>query len=169
MNFLRNKKGDLSLSVNAIVILVIAIIFLGLAITFSKGLLAKGQSKIQTGIENVDISQPADAENNLRISAPSDVKVGEPLTLKISVYNTQGSEVTLEPSLASCKNSTATLGTFSLQSGSAKVSPYKEQRYTAILSSSENIAAATTIICSIDMNSTSGVYTSGQVVFKYIQ
>ena len=86
MKFL-NKKGDLNLSINAIVILIIAIVFLGLALTFTRNIILGSSSKLLTQVDMADFSNPATADTIMTFDSQLTFKASETKTIKMSVYN----------------------------------------------------------------------------------
>lgn len=83
-----NKKAGMELSINAIVILIIAMVVLGIGILFIRGLFAKSAEKLTTAISTQEIKNPATpetpvvADREILISKTNPTK-----TLVISVYN----------------------------------------------------------------------------------
>ncbi|MEK6886441.1 MAG: hypothetical protein AABW88_01275 [Nanoarchaeota archaeon] len=63
---LRNmgKKADLSLSINAIVVLILAITMLGLGLMFIRGQFGGAVDKLKTMTEQIDAGQKAELENS---------------------------------------------------------------------------------------------------------
>lgn len=82
------KKGDLSLSTNAIVVLIMALVVLGLAIGFTQGMFEDLRSKLK-GYDKEPDAPTASAANPLTTSKQGDFAVskGEEVVMKISVYN----------------------------------------------------------------------------------
>jgi hypothetical protein len=82
------KKGDLSLSTNAIVVLIMALVVLGLAIGFTQGMFSDLRSKL-SGYDKEPNAPTASAANPLTTSKQGDFAVskGEEVVMKISVYN----------------------------------------------------------------------------------
>ena len=62
------KKGSLNLSVNAIVVLILAITMLGLGLGFMKGMFGKVSGKIDAAIDSADLKNPPSLDNPLTIS-----------------------------------------------------------------------------------------------------
>ena len=62
------KKADLSLSVNAIVVLILAIVMLGLALGFVKSMFAKTTDKLAGEVEKESEPIPADGSRPLTLS-----------------------------------------------------------------------------------------------------
>lgn len=153
MRISRNKKGDLSLSVNAIVILVIAIIFLGLAIGFTTKLLNKSKDKLESGLD-IDISQPANSENPMTFDGKFQVKAGDKAPVKISFYNEKSTALNAaKPVLANC-----TGAGLNLTAIATKIEGYKEARFQTQLSAAST-AATGDYICNLKiMDGTTEAY-----------
>ena len=64
----KSKKGDLSLSTNAIVILILAITILGLALTFVRGLFKQAETKVAETFSATELSNPPTKDNPVTIS-----------------------------------------------------------------------------------------------------
>ena len=62
------KKGSLNLSVNAIVVLILAITMLGLGLGFMKGMFGKVSGKIDAAIDSADLKNPPSLDDPLTIS-----------------------------------------------------------------------------------------------------
>ncbi|MBR9690190.1 hypothetical protein GOV08_00725 [Candidatus Woesearchaeota archaeon] len=98
-----SKRGALNLSINAIVFLIIAIVFLGLALTFTRKLLVSSEDKLLTGIENVDISNPADSSRPIIIDGRLEMKSTGKKSVKISYYNRASTEmIGVKPAFDQC-------------------------------------------------------------------
>jgi hypothetical protein len=137
MKIFTDKKGDLSLSVNAIVVLVIAIIFLGLAIGFTTKLIGSSKDKLLSGVENVDISSPATSENQMVFDGKLEVKANAKQPLKISFYNNEGNTLTnSKPYIEKCiKDDGTVAATLNFTALPVDIAPYKEQRFQTMLTS----------------------------------
>jgi len=86
--FARNKKGSLSLSMEAIVILILAVVMLGLGLTFVRGLF----SKLSVTVEELEvdpslITQPSEADTVTITPETIDVNVKETKDIKIGFFN----------------------------------------------------------------------------------
>jgi len=89
-----NKKGSLELSVNAIVILILAITMLGLGLGFMKGMFGKVSAKVDTAIGGTDIQNPATAENPfVLVSKDATIKRGENYRLDASLFNNLNEDI----------------------------------------------------------------------------
>ncbi len=82
-----SKKADLSLSTNAIVVMIIAIVILGLALTFSRGIFTK-LGEALSGIGGQTISNPATYDDPITLSTANlEIVRGKKMPLSISVFN----------------------------------------------------------------------------------
>lgn len=135
MKFNNNKKAALNLSINAIVVLIIAIVFLGLALTFTRNILTSSGEKLLSGIDSVDISNPADANHPITYDGQFEVKRGSKKTMKISFYNTDSSLVTATPDFGACVGDGT--GTPEIQALSTDVQGNSESRFQAIIRAGE--------------------------------
>ena len=86
------KRGSLSLSVNAIVVLVLAVIIMSFAITFIQKYLREAELGISAQFPELEV--PVNAENPIGIGNNFLIKPGEERKLTLNVYNNKGSEVT---------------------------------------------------------------------------
>jgi len=70
----KHKKADLSLSINAIVILILAITMLGLGLTFMRGLFKQMESKISEAVSAQELTNPPTTDNVMTV-APGDMTI----------------------------------------------------------------------------------------------
>ncbi|MFH1174270.1 MAG: hypothetical protein V1725_04000 [archaeon] len=96
------KKGSLELSVNAIVVLVMAIAVLGLGLAFIRGLIQKGQEKFDTIISGTELENPARADRPYIVQTEVAIKKGGFEKILGSVYNTGSAPMTVTPSFEGC-------------------------------------------------------------------
>lgn len=97
-----NKKGSMELSVNSIVILVIAIVMLGLILGFVRSKFSGLDKQL---VQDEPEAQPATPSEPLTISRENiAVSPGEEVTLKIQTYNA-GATATITPTFT-CATST---------------------------------------------------------------
>ena len=68
MKYSRSKKADLSLSTNAIVILILAITILGLGLTFVRGLFKQAENKISEVTSSTELANPPTKDNSMTTS-----------------------------------------------------------------------------------------------------
>ncbi len=84
------KKGSLNLSMNAIVILILAITLLGLGLSFMRGLFKQMEGKVNEAVSAQELSNPPTMDNVLT-TAPGDItlrksEVGEIIIAYMSTY-----------------------------------------------------------------------------------
>ncbi len=83
-----NKKADLSLSTNAIVILIIAITILGLALGFTRGIFSSLGEKIETIGGQTMIENPATLDKPITFTNDKvEVRKGQSFDLGVSIFN----------------------------------------------------------------------------------
>ena len=82
------KKGSLSLSINAIVVLILAITMLGLALTFIRTMFGKTAGQVEALAGNEPEPQPAGPSNPITLSRSTIVvSPSDTTSIKFSVYN----------------------------------------------------------------------------------
>ena len=69
-----SKKGDLSLSINAIVILILAITMLGLGLTFMRGLFKQIGTKVSEAVDANELVNPPTFDNPITV-APGEISL----------------------------------------------------------------------------------------------
>ncbi len=123
-----SKKASLQLSINAIVVLVMAMVVLGLGLTFVRGLFGQGGDQLGKTISNNDLKNPASAEIPLTIDNHIKVKLGKSSTLSVGYYNSgsSGEEVfatgaQLATNVIGCYNEDGAQAVFRLSSPGAEV------------------------------------------------
>lgn len=88
------KKGDLSLSINAIVILILAITMLGLGLAFIRNQFGGATGKLQDVLNQIDANQKADLEKSAdRVTMTTDsytIKRGDTKNIYFAVRNNLG-------------------------------------------------------------------------------
>ncbi len=86
-----NKKADLSLSINAIVILILAITMLGLGLAFMKGMFGKVTGELGEMTKGLSAQRKAELENSLdRITFDTselEIKVGTKANMYFAIRN----------------------------------------------------------------------------------
>ncbi len=98
-----NKKGDLSLSVNTIVIIVLAITLLGLGLTFIQSLVGGATEELGGFIEDVDLTEKPTSSNPLVVQSEIEIKRNAEKKLNIGFYNKGASSITeVKPKLDKC-------------------------------------------------------------------
>lgn len=82
------KKGDLSLSINAIVVLILAVVMLGLGLAFTNSMFKNVENQVKEQINQQPDPTPASAGDSLTVSKDKlVVSPGKYYGLKISLYN----------------------------------------------------------------------------------
>tara|TARA_Y100000310_G_scaffold183350_1_gene183474 strand:- start:1833 stop:2453 length:621 start_codon:yes stop_codon:yes gene_type:complete len=71
---IKNKKGDLSLSINAIIILILAITMLGLGLSFIRGLFTAAEDKVEEVTSATELVNPPTRDNPVTLT-PSEITV----------------------------------------------------------------------------------------------
>ncbi len=82
-----NKKASLNLSINAIVVLVMAMVVLGLGLTFIKTLLGTAQDKFVEVVKEEDIKNPATEQDPFKIPEELSISASKENKLTFSFYN----------------------------------------------------------------------------------
>lgn len=162
MKLFRNKKGDLSLSVNAIVILVLAITMLGLGLSFIRTMFGKTTGKLGSVIESTDLETKPTSENPLTIQKQIELKLGEPKQIEIGFYNTEsGTVYDVKPIIptTACYKSDGTViaqannpqlaAIASTQVDSGDSAGFKA---TITLPAANNLPGDTQLVCSIEIS-----------------
>jgi hypothetical protein len=88
MSFRTSKKADLSLSTNAIVVMIIAITILGLALSFTRGIFTKLGGQIENIGGKTIVEEPPTYEKPLTLTSNQiEVRKGKTYSLTIAVFN----------------------------------------------------------------------------------
>ena len=91
-----NRKADLSLSINAIVILILAITMLGLGLAFIRNQFGGATNKLQDVLNQIDANQKADLEKSAdRITLTTDnyeIKRGGTKNIYFAIRNNLGTD-----------------------------------------------------------------------------
>lgn len=142
-----NKKGDLAISTNAIVVLIIAVIMLGLIIGFVTKGFGAVEKKFLGDIEGQEtppspatISQPITISSTNKIASP-----GELVGFKVNIFNVDSTAITEYPT-ATCLDAA---GTSAIASGS-------EQTLTKTID--PGTSASFTYFFKVESTTTKGVY-----------
>jgi len=165
---MKNKKGDLSLSVNAIVIMVIAFVVLGLALTFTKIIFKGGTEQLERAIGVPKFEQEATSSNPITIGDKVNLGVGKESELTFQYYNKQSSSATnVVMEILDCKSSKdgtavsgAALPTL-ISSIATSVGPSEVFEFKTVLNANE-IQAGLYIctIAAVDSVTTTDIYES---------
>jgi len=153
------KKAGMELSINAIVILIIAMVVLGIAILFVRGMFGKLGERVGREIAKGEIATPATPENPLTVDKEISISKAElKKSIDISVYNSLSTDASNVKLNISCVNSTGgDVPTNKIVLATAPLSIPKNSYvgYRAILSINEDIAKlGESFICRIVANTT---------------
>ncbi len=149
------KKADLSLSINAIVILILAITVMGLGLTFIRGLFKGATEKLGGALEAAELKNPPSAEKQLTIDSKISTLLDEKKNIQIGVYNPDTAQMTgIIPVIINCVNSKGDPQTtgITLAAPSQNIAPRGIAGYSAILTASG--ITPDTYICTIGINGT---------------
>jgi hypothetical protein len=102
-----NRKGDLALSTNAIVVLIIAVIILGLIITFVTQGFGAVSDKFFGQVSELPEPPTPSASRPVTSSQVMVAGPGEDFGLKIAIFNAGGESLTASP-VITCTNSFST-------------------------------------------------------------
>lgn len=157
----KKKRGSLELSVNAIVVLVLAITMLGLGIAFTKGKFAELGKRIE--IPEPDI--PATADDPISLPAKEiDISTKKDTVFSVNIYNDGDLPTTgVDPQFSCvCDNNAISIAS------SAQVIPSGEDRMFKYIVKAEDITAGTTACtCTISVSdASSNVVASRQINLK---
>lgn len=86
---MKGKKGDLALSVNAIVIVVISFVVLGLALTLTRSIFKFAGEKAESVIPLTELEAQPTAENPISIPDTISIPKGGSLSQSVGYYNTR--------------------------------------------------------------------------------
>ena len=81
------KKASLNLSINAIVVLILAITMLGLGLGFIRSMFKGATSKLAGAIESTSLKNPADSNTPLTIDRQISIKANTDERIEIGYYN----------------------------------------------------------------------------------
>ncbi len=91
------KKADLSLSMNTIVILILAITLLGLGLTFLRGLFKNIESKVEEGLAAGQIDVSLTADRPMAVTPEMiEIDAGETKNMKLSFLNDQPKDIPMK-------------------------------------------------------------------------
>ena len=87
-----NKKAALNLSVQAIVVLVIAFVVLGLALTLTRYIFSMAQEKAATAIDVIEFEQKPTSDNTITLPKTVNIGSGDSKQIDIGIYNAAGAD-----------------------------------------------------------------------------
>ena len=99
-----SRKGSLELSVNAIVVLVMAIAVLGLGLAFIRGALTKAQGNVFKAIDNAQLENPASSDKPATVDRITTLKQGTSSPLRMGFYNSGSGNVDVTPAISCIKS-----------------------------------------------------------------
>ena len=178
------KKGGMELSINAIVILIIAMVVLGIGILFIRGLFAKSAEQLTTAISGQQIANPATADTPLVADREVLLSKSNPTkTVVLSVFNTGTSPaINVAVSMSNCVSGTSvidngkpstpkTLDYYSFKTSPQDISANTYAGYQGIVVFSDKAKASTdnpislesgdTIVCKLQASKESGGWGTG--------
>ncbi len=133
----KRKKGSMELSINAIVILIIAMTVLGLGITFIRSMFKSATGKLATGIENVDLAEQPSADKPITMPQTIEASRGGTVGVNIGFYNAGDQEITAQPAITNvCK------GTY-IPAPPAPPTPAETTTQPLIIAANVSVAAGT--------------------------
>lgn len=99
------KKGGMELSINAIVILIIAMVVLGIGILFIRGMFAKASTTTFKALSSQDTTNPASADRPLVADREVMVSPTNPTaSIAISVYNIATEDKAVSVKIGNCSD-----------------------------------------------------------------
>jgi hypothetical protein len=163
-----SKKGSMELGVNAIVVLIIALVILGLAIAFVTNLFRSGGDQLGSIVENTKLSVHATASEPIKFEKTEiSIRQGRRETVVISVYNDgfATASAAVRPVLVSCQDSLGTDSTsyFTLNTPGQIITPGSEVGYKAVMQATAD-APDETHICTIEIQGGDTVISSQVIV-----
>ncbi|HIH38804.1 hypothetical protein J4460_03430 [Candidatus Woesearchaeota archaeon] len=88
-----SRKGSLSLSINAIVVLILAITMLSLGLTFMRGMFGKMSATTSTSIDAIEVTNPPTEDNPITTTPNKlELREGERAMIVVSVMNAKGAD-----------------------------------------------------------------------------
>jgi len=158
----KRKKGSLELSVNAIVILVMAIAVLGLGLAFIRGALTRGQSQVFRAIENADLENPASELSPLTLDyqvTASSRKAGD---LHVGYFNVGSEEQTITVDVTCYDDASAELTGVSNTALPLKASPGEAVAFITPVTVDSVTAGRYSCLLNVTNATKTEVYKSGQ-------
>jgi hypothetical protein len=144
---MRNKKGSMELSVNSIVILVIAIVIMGLILGFIRSKFAEVGGNLVT---NEPEPNPASYDEQMTLSRETISTIpGGQSVLKVNVYNPTNSTASNMSMTVSCPDIVAvgTIRPLTVKSGYKSVTSSEQAPFIVTLSVSKNLKGS--YLCTI--------------------
>lgn len=101
-----HKKASLNLSIQAIVILIFAVIMLGLGLGLIHFIFGSAREKVGGALGAAQLTNPPSADDTLTVETNINVKIGETQQIQIGFYNVEPvPKYNVEPWIDQCKTS----------------------------------------------------------------
>ena len=145
-----HKKGSLELSVNAIVIIILAIALLGLGLMFVRNFLGAGSEQLMKNMLNVEIQNPA---SSIEPITATDVQLqtgGKAVKVPIGFYCSSASTCKCATPVLSCEGA---LGEVTFQAFTTSVNAHASMGYIALLTPDSGVTSETSDVCTISIQS----------------
>jgi hypothetical protein len=179
------KTGGMELSINAIVILIIAMVVLGIGILFIRGMFAKAQTTTFKALSAQETTNPASADRPFVADKEIILSTTNPTaSLAVSVYNTgtsaivaNSSENGLTINMTSCvdnKGITLTplsnfIGATPVTRGSVPASAFAGYQLAITLLNKTRFQAGDSVVCTLKAESSNNVINHTTSVVMKIQ
>ncbi|MBS3142697.1 hypothetical protein J4464_04910 [Candidatus Woesearchaeota archaeon] len=153
-----SKKADLNLSIQAIVIIILAITLLGLGLTFMRQFIGRGSESLSGILEGVQLENPATSNTPITVKRDITVQTGKTEELLVGFYCSSSAEcINAKPGITQCVDKTNTLVTNPnpatiLIAPQVKVGSHESIGYKAILTP-PGVATLSPFICTIQVDS----------------
>lgn len=158
------KKGGMQLSINAIVILIIAMVVLGIGILFIRGMFGKSSERLTTAISSQDIQNPATPDKPLVADKEVLLPKSNPTkTITMSVYNIAKDEaVDVTVNMSNCVAGQSTINSSTEEYWTLKTAPqdiasnsYVGYQAVAVFEGSGlELVQGDTIVCKLEASGT---------------
>lgn len=147
----RTRKGSMQLSIEAIIILVIAIVLLGLGVAFIKNFFGEGEEALLGKFRPLKEECDVTASNPI-IPKEFHVKKGEVNQENVCVYNNQNNDVAngrFEVLECIGPDGSAAPSSFVVNSLGQDIARGESTGYKTTIRTSENVSVGSTYICNI--------------------
>lgn len=147
-----NRSAAMQLGVSTIVILVIAMVIIGSAISFIRTFFSSGQERLLQTFPASDVGLNPTNTNPLVLGSNSlRVTQGESKTIQAAIYNTEADAVGYQLNISNCINKTGpTSNAISLNSPSTDISPSESTAFQGILATNGASTSASPYICTVE-------------------
>ena len=93
-----SKKADLNLSIQAIVIIILAITLLGIGLTFMRTFIGRGAESLGGILEGVQLENPATANTPITVKPNVNIQIGKKST-DLEIPATSNTPITIKPTV----------------------------------------------------------------------